>query len=633
MKKIIVIILSLLIVLYFTFSSEKTTYIEGKFFDCNSKPLNNETITVSLFKDFKDIENNIPIKSKTFKNLNYFKINTSDLKINNFFLLAYTNGSSKIINPTNSTLLNDWSKSISTKNMYKNLYLCNINNTTNPYTASKFSNIDLNTDKDPQVAKHENINTFNENPNENKEEQKEENGLYLYKINGTLDESYFKEICLNNTNIVTIVEVYDEAINNFFPTRKHFYSLKTKKPLSSVLMYCSEHNFELSFFTNTEEIYPYLSFKTIDQDSKKIIYYGVANDINGVPITLLSRKKNNTPTILKPNINIKKDFSTLIINTNKSGLIAQILNFDKIISNTNINKAYLSSSDGKVLIENLPSNSYFTVLVIDPQSLNTLSFDVYTEFPIHNIKIPDVFNMKTSLTIIYGSEFSSISSLSKEPKNKFDLNLKNYYKTINNLEDEKLFVNFRDKNKRSSTELLNLKNNLIIEPEIQSLQTLRGTISFVDNNSLTPCTNCTISFLKNNTKTYSNGNYNLEFNELLTKPTLEFDVNNFYFVNTMLPKNLNILKLDLVLPSKAYLKYLNSISATRKNNATIFGKSDNTILLVGEKTSVKANMLSNGYFYFPDISIGAYTLFFTKDNILTHIRNINIKNTGVYIVN
>lgn len=147
---------------------------------------------------------------------------------------------------------------------------------------------------------------------------------------------------------------------------------------------------------------------------------------------------------------------------------------------TNINRAYLSDESGLIIIKDLPLNSLIPINLIYPNKQNLLEFDVFMEFNTQNIKIPNLEILKTSLSIIHNFEFSSISSLSLEPKNKFELSLNKTYEQILNLVPEQsIYLSLNSKN--SALLELNIKNNLLIEPSDIFLKELKGTISEVFN--------------------------------------------------------------------------------------------------------------------------------------------------------
>lgn len=315
MKKIIVIILALLFILsIFVYYSKNNTFIEGAIFNCKNKPILDQNIFVGIFKDLEAIKNFTPLSYSILKNNNRYKINTGSLGLNNFFLIAYTSPYETLVPPSSTSLINKWETSVTSLNVYKNLYLCNSSNNAHDITNNLISR-----DKAPS---NENDRVLDDIETDTEQELNDEDTeLYNYKINASLDETYFKQLCLEDDSLVAIAEVYDSSLNNFYPTKKSKYSIKTKNPLDRVLLYCNEYNFELNFSSNKVELYPYITVRVLSSDSKKIIAYGLAEDTNGVPISLLSIKKNNEPIVIKLKNNLNPNFGELIINVGEKKIL------------------------------------------------------------------------------------------------------------------------------------------------------------------------------------------------------------------------------------------------------------------------------------------------------------------------
>lgn len=633
MKKYIVIILSVLPVLFLYFyTSHKNTYVEGEVFYCNKKPVLDKNIFIGIFKDFESIKNFKPLKYSILKSNNHYKIKTNALNVNNFFLVVFTTTYDSLIPPSKDSIVNDWTTSIYANDYYKNISLCDLNENLINKTSKLLNNkktIETNLDIDSNKVEKD-----KEEANEIVNEDKE---LYNYKINASLDAVFFTKACSENDSLVAIVEVYDSKINKFFPTKKNMYSLKTKNPLDSILLYCNEFNFEFNFSSYAEEIYPYITARVLDQKTKKIIYYGVAEDINGVPISLLSRRKENLAYTIKLKKNENPDFGDLIINVEKEALIAEIKDLALVKLKTNLNQAYLSNEDGQILIKDLPLNSLIPISIIDPGSGAILNFEIFMEFPIQNIKIPPLKFAKTSLTVIHNKEFSSISSLSNEPKNKINFSLTGNFEQVLNLEENVTnYFTFSDNNYRTALADISLENNLIIEPSNIFLNEIKGTVfEQAISGSNKPCENCNIELLYSSetSKTVSNGSFYIELKNIFIEPSVYFYINDNFLVNTLVPKNLSTLKMDVLIPDKDLIRYFNSISPTRKNNSIVFGKGKGRVFLNNNTVFKEAKYISDKNIYFiPDLEFGKYTLFVVENNFVTHIRTIKILNSGSVII-
>jgi len=628
MKKIIFLTPLLLLIIYlFLFKSiNKDIYIEGTLLDCGLNPINKETVFIGIFKDINAIKNLNPLKYKFIENKNTFKINIEDLDLNNFFILAYTVEKKIIHSPLESSLINNWESTFIKKSQNIKLVLCTKNTTTN-YLEESFFN--FTEESELEKSKDENIDYAFLNT----KHPKNYDEYYLYKINGTINLDNFNTICKEHDNhIQFFVEIYKEELELFYPVNKNHYSIKNTAPLDAVILDCSVNNFELRFKSNYKEIYPYIVARAIDLYTKKTLYFAIASDINGIPLSILSKRKDNSPFTLKLEKNTNKDFGTLFIQTKKAGLITEIINLPQY--STQLEKAYLSNKQGLVVIDKIPLNSLFSLNIIDPKTMHTISFEVFLEYPKQYIIIPDLFSSKTSLTIIHKHNFQNISSLSIDPVNKFNLSFNKYFDIVKNISKEPIFLNLKDINDNNYNFSLIVKDNLIIEPKIINLFEINGKLNYFDKNETNkPCIACKVKLDNHETKTYENSFFSLNLSKPQINNSIYLELDNSYYVNSLLINAAHSLKLDIKLPATYFINYLNTISPTRKNKAMIFSylESDR-VYLAKDKKIVEAKYFNNKYFFIPDLELDNYTIFYIDKKITTKIRNLNINKEGVYIL-
>jgi len=624
MKFIWPIIFLIAFILYLTINKSTNIYIEGEIFDCNLKAIQDKTIFIGIFKDIKSIKEKKPLKHVFIENINTYKINLSDLEINNFFLLAYTVDKKIISIPYKESLINEWDTSLKKEAKTLNLKLCKKEEKEISTIFFNFEDEKVDILEDININKVLKNNLLNMHINDS-------NNYYLYKINGSIDEENLNEICKKqNNNLKIFIEIYNTPLELFYPINSN-YSIKTIAPIDAVILDCNETNFELRFKSSVEKVYPYIVARAVDLYTKKTLYYAIANNINGIPLDLLSKRKDNAPFTLKLEKNIFADFGTLKIQTKKAGLIAEIVNLPDI---NVLEKAYLSDLDGLITINKLPLNSLFCINIIDPKTLNIINFEIFFQYPNQFIKIPNLSSLKSSLTLIHNYNFKNIHSLSTDPKNKFNLDFDNYLHVIKNLNFETIFLNLVDFNNNTYSLNLNIDHNLIVQLDIVNLFEISGRINYFDKTNLNiPCFPCSIKLENQEFKTFENSNYLINLSKPLLNNALYLNIEDKYFINSLLINSQHSLELDINLPNKHYINYLNSISPSRPNNSLIFSNlvSDRVILSINKKI-IEAKYIDNKYFFIPDLEPNIYTIFYLENNKITHIRNINIKDKGVYIL-
>lgn len=506
-----------------------------------------------------------------------------------------------------------------------------------------------------------------------------------YHINGTvLLEKTLNEVCINDKtrDLNILVAVYLNPLTNELLPVVPSGNINPEQALDYNFIDCDNRNFALSFILGNQmdrESPPvYLvayAFYTMNNGTQKILAIGTDKKVNGLPPSVLSKRKINYPVVIKLKPLKKEQTSTDInIATNSNSLVSTY-GLDDIASMVPDFKTFrttVSGADGLARIKSLPINSNIFFEIRDQNGQNT-SLTIPTSSDNINIDLPRInIIKKSSLIIIPPSNIKNgeLILFSKTDKNKFSYNFNNQERkqiTIDSLYDVETFLEIRSDNKSIGLMPIYINKNgtNIIEPSPKTLDNLFGQIFLKDSiiDAKRPCKDCLISikYTDKYSTTNSNGAFLIKnINIIDNQAQLNIDANGLGVIyNILVHGPVDKLRLDINIPSKNILDSWNQTIPTMPNNGLVFGyypkRSFRSFLInIDDYTTIKANYFSDrtelpskqldispyepssqgfGKFIFSNVKPGNYILYLLNSDRIIHSRIIKVETGKITLIN
>ena len=444
-------------------------------------------------------------------------------------------------------------------------------------------------------------------------------------------------------------------------------------------------DFLLSNFIEKETPPVYIAAYAFDGASSTYLWplaYGTDEKINGIPPSLLVKRKNNDPVKIQiKEIDRKQlESSTMNINSNPS-LWATIYGVDsisKLAPELGIYKTNISGQDGVARLTGVPLASNVYTQIFNPNENNKISIVVPTFVGNTTLEIPqDVLNIKNNSTnpslvifppnnLTYG-EF--VLSSNKSLKNKNTLVFNNMTKEpliVNDMDLEESLLELKHNNESLGIMSIKLKKNetLIITPVPKKIQKLTGTLSYIKAaNTSSFCKECIIELKYTDKTTSSNSSGEFTISDIgIIDDQLEMLIDSKdqrFIVPLLIHNDAKKIELNLELPNKKLIELWNKTSPTLPINGIVYGvytyhKSyraflkgignnsiyesayfdDNTGLPSRNKYSTSSLNTKNGFskFIFPDVASGTYVIYIVAGPNVIHSRLVNVESGAITIV-
>lgn len=506
-----------------------------------------------------------------------------------------------------------------------------------------------------------------------------------YHINGTvLLEKALNELCLNDKrrDLNILVAVYLNPLTKELLPIVPNGNVNPEQALDYNFIDCDNRNFALSFILGNQmdrESPPvYLAayvFSTTNSGVQKLLAVGTDKKINGLPPSVLSKRKTNHPVIVKLKQLRKEQVSTDInIATNPNSLV-NTYGLDDIASMVPDFKTFrmtVSGADGLARIKSLPINSNI-FFEINNQNGQKISLTVPTSSDEINIELPRINTIKkSSLIVIPPSNIKDgeIVVFSKTDKNKFSYSFNNQERkhiNIDSLYDIETFLEVRSDNKSIGLMPLYINKNgvNIIEPSPKTVDNIFGQIFLNDSmiDAKRPCKDCLISikYTDKYSTTSNNGTFVIKNLSIIdNQAQLNIEANGIGVIyNILVHGPVDKLRLDINIPSKNILDSWNQTTPTMPNNGLVFGyypkRSFRSFLInIEDKTTLKANYFSErttipskqldispyepssqgfGKFLFSNVKPGNYIIYLLNSDKIIHSRIIKVETGKITLIN
>lgn len=498
-----------------------------------------------------------------------------------------------------------------------------------------------------------------------------------YSINGTITSPYKDK---NACRIV--INIYLQPVEDIEPKEAPLATTFTDD--------CSGGDFSLDFllsnFADKETPPIYVAAYAFEEASSLYLWplaYGTDEKINGIPPSLLVKRKNNEPIKIQLKEIPREKLEKVTMNIkSKAGFWTTIYGADsisKIAPELGIYKTSISVQDGIARLIGLPLVSNVYTQIFDPNKDRRINMVVPTFVGTINLELPEnILNIQNhysnpSLVIfppnnINNGEF--VLSSKKSLKNKSIVGFDNTTKgalIINDMDPEESLLELKHNNISLGIMPIKLKTNetLVIKPISKKIEKLTGTISYIKTASAEPltCNECRIE-LKYTDKTSNSGSSGkFTINDIgIIDDQLEITIDSKdqrFILPLLIHNDIKNLKLNLELPNKKLIELWSKTIPTLPINGIVYGvytyhksyrafiKGLNNNLVYESKyfddntqqpsrnkyaTSQLNNRFGFSKFIFPDTPSGDYVLYIVAGSNIVHSRLINIEADSVTVI-
>ena len=507
-----------------------------------------------------------------------------------------------------------------------------------------------------------------------------------YSINGTIYSPY-KE----RTNCYIMVGVYTIPLYKERTPSTPKLSLSPEPPLAyTFINNCSGGNFSIDFtlsnLKDKETIPVYLAaYAFYEFLGSYTIPFAIGTDsnVNGLPPSLLVKRKHNPPVKIHLQEIDKKELNNVNITISaQKGLFVSPYGLDslaKLAPEFSLYRTTVSSQDDIARLKKLPYGSNLYIQIFDPATENKIKMIVPSSSEKINIEIPNkVFKIRShysnpAIVILPPSniddgEFvlSSIKSLKNKSKFKFD-NTDPLPLVADDLDDQETLIELKSGNKSLGITSIHPKKGeiSILNPIPKKIEKMIGQISLFgkDRTERSLCSNCQveIKYTDKNIVTSGSGRFKMDNINILDNQIeliIEDDYQKF-LVPLVIQNNLNILNLGLELPSKNVLNRWKRMEPTLPINGMIYGNfiyhksykafisgidknivrealyfDDVNASPVKSKYATSSSKESFGFskFLFTNVQAGEYVLYILTGTEIIHSRIIKIEPGAVTII-
>lgn len=405
-----------------------------------------------------------------------------------------------------------------------------------------------------------------------------------------------------------------------------------------------------------------------------IVMSGGNNKTDGVPVSMLSRKKDNKPLKLKLNEPEKRyNSSTLNIKNIHPNNIVWVYGLDlisKLYPEMNITRSVISGIDGVARITKIPSSS--VLMISSPNHKTGFNFETAIAPYEHNITLLNKPYCSTNSCVCLirplGFDDPEVSIYSKNPYFKKTIKFKNSeFININTPIMKDAILELRSNGQSFGIMKINSKpeTTSLIEPVHKNIQELLGKINKIVLSPYheAPCRKYKINVM-------------LTENESNTDMSGEFRINDIDTINNYLDilvegddvtAKINIpvihhhekLNFNTNIPCEQTIRTWEKILPNTKNNSFIYGeipyhKSYKAFLIGDNNETIKEAYYFNSAmipdkktystvydptnkafsrFLFSDIKEGKYILYLISGNELIHSRILSVESNRTVVLN
>lgn len=498
-----------------------------------------------------------------------------------------------------------------------------------------------------------------------------------YSINGTVNSTY------KNKNACYIsINLYLQPVDDITPK---------EAPLATTFIDdCRGGDFSLDFllsnFVGQETPALYIAAYAFDGSSPMYLWplaYGTDEKINGIPPSLLAKRKKNEPIKIQlKEIDNKKLENTKMNIKSKPGLWTTVYGVDsisKLAPELGIYKTSISGNDNIARLIGLPLASNVYTQIFNPDNDRRVNLIIPTFVGRINLDLPeDIFDIKNhnsnpSLVILPPNNINNgefVISSKKSLKNKNMLAFNSSTKgplIINDMDPEDSLLELKHNNVSLGIMSIKLKKNetLVLNPLPKKIQEITGNIYYRKNsiNQTNGCSDCKIElkYTDKNTSTNSYGKFSVTDIGIIDDQ-LEMVVDSKdqrFLVPLLVHNDIQNITLNLELPNKKLIDLWSKTIPTLPINGIVYGsyiyhksyraflKNINSNNLYESKyfddntgqpskniysTSLLNNKPGFSRFIFNDIITGTYVLYIVAGSDIVHSRIIDVEPRTVTVI-
>jgi len=498
-----------------------------------------------------------------------------------------------------------------------------------------------------------------------------------YSINGTVTTPY-----KNKSACYISINIYLQPVDEITPK---------EAPLATTFIDdCRGGEFSLDFllsnFTDQETPPIYIAAYAFNGRSPLYLLplaYGTDEKINGIPPSLLAKRKKNDPVKIQLKEINKAELETVTLNIKSQPSLWMtaygVDSISKLAPELGIYQTNISGQDSIARLTGLPLASNVYTQIFNPNKENRINIIIPTFAGKINMELPEsVLNIKNhypnpSLVILTPNNINNgefVLSSKKSLKNKNILTFDKFTKeplVISDMDPEESLLELKHNNVSLGIMSIKLKNNetLIVNPIPKKIDNLIGTVSYIKNSATQnhSCNDCRVElkYTDKNVNTNSYGNFSINNIGIIdSQLEIAIDSKELRFIIPLLIHNdIKKIELNLEIPNKKLVELWNKTTSTLPINGIVYGKytyyksykvflksinnntvyegkyfDDNTGLPSSNKYSTSSLSNKTGFsrFMFPDIAPGTYVFYVIAGSNIIHSRLINVEAGVITII-